>query len=107
MRDPILAPAAAAAVLALAAVLLPPARAEGGPGAGAGVGAAELDAHADAVRSRLEGRGFTVVVEPPFVVVGDEAPATVRRRAATTLRWAVSRLERQFFPRRPDRVIEI
>ena len=91
------APASLAAVVALACAA--PARAQ--------PMADDLDAHAAVVRDRLDGRGFTVLVEPPFVVIGDEAPAKVRRRAETTLRWAVSRLEKQFFPRRPDRVIEI
>ena len=43
-------------------------------------------------------KGFTVVEEAPFVVVGDEDPATVRRRARGTVRWARDLLRAQYFP---------
>jgi len=51
--------------------------------------------------------GFTIVVEPPFVVLGDEAPAMVRKRAASTVRWAVERLKRAYFAKDPDRILNI
>ena len=51
--------------------------------------------------------GFTVVVEPPFVVIGDEAPAMVRRRARETVRWAVQRLKALYFEKDPDRILDI
>jgi hypothetical protein len=41
--------------------------------------------------------GFTVVEEAPFVVIGDEAPADVRRRARSTVRWARDLLKKQYF----------
>jgi hypothetical protein len=53
------------------------------------------------------GPGFTVVIEPPFVVVGDEAPATVRERASTTVRWAVEKLKKDFFTRDPDKILTV
>jgi len=47
------------------------------------------------------------VVEPPFVVLGDEAPETVRLRAERTVRWAVERLKADYFDRDPADVITI
>src|SRR3712207_7940567 len=45
--------------------------------------------HVAALEKRLPpGGGFTVVVEPPFVVVGDGPAAAVREHAAGTVRWA-------------------
>jgi hypothetical protein len=41
---------------------------------------------------------FTVVEQAPFVVAGDEDPATVRRRARSTVRWARDLLREQYFP---------
>ena len=38
----------------------------------------ELDARKAALEKKLAGQGYTVVVEPPFVVIGDEAPAQVK-----------------------------
>ena len=49
---------------------------------------------------------FTVVIEPPFVVVGDEAPPQVRRRAEV-VRWTVAMLRRDFFSEDPTRIITI
>jgi hypothetical protein len=51
--------------------------------------------------------GFTVVPQPPFVVIGDETPATVRTRATNTVKWAVDRLKREYFERDPLVVIDI
>jgi hypothetical protein len=65
-----------------------------------------VEARAEALRARLP-RKFTVVVERPFVVIGDEAPDRVRTRAARTVRWAVDRLRRDYFPDDPAEVIEI
>jgi hypothetical protein len=51
---------------------------------------------AAALAARHAGRGFTVIVEPPFVLVGDEAPARVRERART-VRWTRELLRKDFF----------
>lgn len=67
----------------------------------------QLDARAAALRTRLKGAGFTVVVEPPFVVVGDEGARMVGKRASGILRWAITRYEADLFAKAPDKVIEI
>jgi hypothetical protein len=51
--------------------------------------------------------GFTVVVEPPFVVVGDEDPKVVKTRAARTVRTYSRALERDYFARQPDEIYTI
>jgi hypothetical protein len=51
--------------------------------------------------------GFTVIVQPPFVVLGDESPETVRRRATHTVKWAVDKLKQDYFQRDPLEVIDI
>ena len=52
-------------------------------------------------------RGYTVLVEPPFVVVGDGPPDAVRQRAAGTVRWTVRKLEQDFFDQRPKRILDV
>lgn len=64
------------------------------------------------MRGRLEQAGvdagsFHMVVQPPFVVAGDEEPARVELRAERTVGWAVARLEEAYFAREPAEVIEI
>jgi hypothetical protein len=48
-----------------------------------------------------------VVVEKPFVVIGDEEPRVVRDRVAGTVRWAAVRLRRGFFDRDPEGILEV
>ncbi len=48
-----------------------------------------------------------MVVEPPFVVIGDESPEQVAARAEGTVRWAVERLRVEYFARDPDELTEI
>lgn len=51
--------------------------------------------------------GFTLVVQTPFVVVGDEAPDLVRRRAVQTVQWAVEKLKQDYFKQDPEEIIDI
>jgi hypothetical protein len=52
--------------------------------------------------------GFAVVVEKPFVVVGDETPERVRVRAAQTVKWAVDRLKALYgFENDPAEILDI
>ncbi|MFZ6177496.1 hypothetical protein [Nannocystis pusilla] len=68
---------------------------------------AALDARADELRERHADRGFTVLVEPPFVVIGDESPAEVQRRADRTIHGSVLRLKQDYFARDPARIIDV
>lgn len=67
----------------------------------------ELKTRQGELEKKLKGQGFTVVIEAPFVVVGDEGAATVKQRATGFLRWSVKLLEQDFFSKRPDKVIEV
>jgi hypothetical protein len=69
--------------------------------------AEQLAARRAALETRLHGQGFTVVVEPPFVVIGDESPGTVKHHAAGILRWSIHLLEAEYFSKRPSKLIEI
>jgi hypothetical protein len=69
--------------------------------------AEELTERQAALEAKLRGQGFTVVVEPPFVVVGDESPGTVKHHAAGILRWSIHLLEAEYFKQRPNKLIEI
>ena len=66
----------------------------------------DYDRHVARLRERLPD-GFTIVVQEPFVVIGDEAPDVVRRRARDTVGWAVTRLKRAYFPRDPGHILDI
>ena len=76
------------------------------PSAPAGHSPADFAQHVMKLRKRLP-PGFTVVVEPPFVVVGNDSPDRVATRAQGTVRWAVSRLKRDFFTKDPAKILDI
>jgi hypothetical protein len=67
----------------------------------------DCEARARAVRERVQGQGFHVLVEEPFVVAGDGGKAAVERAAVQTVRWAVKLLKQDFFQKEPDRALEI
>ncbi|MCA9691820.1 MAG: hypothetical protein KC636_19605, partial [Myxococcales bacterium] len=58
-----------------------------------------------ALRARLGGRGFTVRVEEPFVVVGDLAPADLAAFSTRVIRWAVDHLRALYFEEDPVELI--
>ena len=51
--------------------------------------------------------GFSIVVAAPFVVVGNGGPAAVSQSAEHTVKFAVSRLKADFFPKDPDPIIDV
>ena len=67
---------------------------------------ADFAQHVMMLKQRLP-PGLSVVIESPFVVIGDESPEMVRQRARRTVRWAVERLKAAYFSRDPKRIIDI
>ena len=68
---------------------------------------ADFCQHIMKLKEKLPGPGFTVLVQPPFVVIGDEAPATVRRRSTDTVAWAVESLRAAYFEKDPDEILDV
>ncbi len=66
----------------------------------------DLSAHVAALRKRIPS-DFTVVIQRPFVVWGDEPASVVQRRAANTVKWAVDKLKQDYFKRDPAEIIDI
>jgi hypothetical protein len=51
--------------------------------------------------------GFTVVLQRPFVVIGDEKPEAVRDRAKHTVAWFVDHIRRLYFKKAPPKIYDI
>jgi hypothetical protein len=66
----------------------------------------DYDTHLKALKKKTP-PGFTIIVEKPFVVIGDEAADIVRKRATATIRWAVKRLKSDYFNKDPDEIVDI
>jgi hypothetical protein len=68
---------------------------------------AEFEAHVAQLKKRLPSKDFTIVVQPPFVVVGDEPADVVQWRADGTIKWAVEKLKQDYFSKDPEEILDI
>jgi hypothetical protein len=69
--------------------------------------AADYAQHIMRLKSRLPSDDFTVLIQHPFVVVGDESNEVVQRRAEQTIHWATKRLKAQYFSKDPNQILDI
>jgi hypothetical protein len=68
---------------------------------------AEFEVHVAQLKKRLPSKEFTIVVQPPFVVVGDEPAEAVKDRADGTIKWAVEKLKQDYFTDDPKEILDI
>ena len=68
---------------------------------------ADYAQHIRKLKSKLPNDNFKIVIQKPFVVVGDEELATVKRRAANTVGWAVTKLKRSYFTKDPKYILDV
>ena len=68
---------------------------------------ADFAEHLRVLRPKIPATGFTIVIVPPFVVLGDESPEVVRRRSRETVKWAVDRLKEAYFTKDPKEILDI
>ena len=67
----------------------------------------DFEKHVAQLKKRLPSKDFTVVVQPPFVVVGDGPAEEVRRRADDTVKWTVDKLKQDYFTEDPKEILDI
>jgi len=68
---------------------------------------ADFDEHVEQLQKKVPSKGFTVVVTPPFIVIGDEEPYIVRQRSEGTVKWAVEKLKKAYFKQDPRQILDI
>ena len=66
----------------------------------------DFETHAQQLQQKY-GDEFTVVIEKPFVVIGDGPAKNVKRWATGTIRWAVAQVKNEYFKNDPDHIINI
>ena len=69
--------------------------------------AADFNLHVAQVKKRLPSNDFTVLIQPPFVVIGDGPASEVKRRADDTVKWTVDKLKQDYFTKDPAEIIDI
>ena len=68
---------------------------------------AEFSRHINDLKKRLPSTEFSIVTQPPFVVVGDEPKNVVQQHAEETIKWAVDKLKQDFFTNDPAEILDI
>jgi hypothetical protein len=68
---------------------------------------ADYNKHIEKLKKQLPHEGFSIVVQKPFVVIGDEPLETVQMRAERTVKWAVDHLKREYFNEDPNEILNI
>jgi hypothetical protein len=69
-------------------------------------GSLEFEAHVAELK-RTTSDDFTIIIEKPFVVIGDQSPDQVKQWATGTIRWAVKQIKESYFGHDPDHIINI
>jgi hypothetical protein len=67
----------------------------------------DFDRHVTELKKRLPSKDFSIVVQRPFVVIGDEPEAVVKEWAEGTVKWTVDKLKQDFFTEDPKEIIDI
>jgi hypothetical protein len=63
--------------------------------------------HVEQLKKKLPSADFTIVVQPPFVVIGDEPADVVKEHSERTVKWAVDKLKRDYFSKDPKDILDI
>lgn len=67
---------------------------------------ADFASHVEQLKKKIPGGGFTIIIQSPFVVIGDGTPAAVKSQAET-VRWAVEKLKQDYFEKDPAEILDI
>ena len=67
----------------------------------------DFDAHVAELKKKLPSGDFSIIVQPPFVVVGDESAEVVKEHSERTVKWAVDKLKQDYFTKDPKEILDI
>src|SRR5262245_31928845 len=68
---------------------------------------ADFNAHVEQLKKRLPSADFTIIIQRPFVVIGDESPEEVKAHSERTVKWAVDKLKQDYFTNDPNDITDI
>jgi hypothetical protein len=67
----------------------------------------DFAAHIEQLKKKLPSSEFSIVIQPPFVVVGDESADAVKEHSEHTVKWAVEKLKQDYFTKDPQEILDI
>ena len=68
---------------------------------------ADFAAHVEQLKKKLPSEDFTIIIQPPFVVIGDEPADDVKGHSEHTVKWAVDKLKQEYFTQDPKEILDI
>lgn len=68
---------------------------------------ADFSTHVEQLKKKLPSKEFSIVIQRPFVVIGDEPAEAVKQHAESTVKWAVDKLKQDFFSKDPNEILDI
>lgn len=68
---------------------------------------ADFASHVEQLKKKLPSKEFSIVIQRPFVVIGDESAEAVKEQAESTVKWAVDKLKQDFFTKDPNEILDI
>lgn len=76
------------------------------PKAGGGFTDADYARHIMKLKPTVP-EGFSIVLQKPFVVIGDEGASMVRYRAEHTVKWFSDRIRKLYFKKEPPKIYDV
>jgi hypothetical protein len=68
---------------------------------------ADFATHVEQLKKKLPSGDFTIIIQRPFVVIGDESAEAVKEHSEKTVKWAVDKLKQDFFTKDPKDILDI
>jgi hypothetical protein len=68
---------------------------------------ADFARHVEQLKKKLPSNEFSIVIQRPFVVIGDEPVEVVKEHSVNTVKWAVDKLKQDFFSKDPKEILDI
>ncbi|MEO6390283.1 MAG: hypothetical protein ABIP75_00445 [Pyrinomonadaceae bacterium] len=76
-------------------------------GRSAGFTDAQYQAHIVLLKKKFPNHDFNYVIQPPFIVIGNDTPSVVQQHAERTVKWAVDKLKQDYFTSDPASILDI
>jgi hypothetical protein len=67
----------------------------------------DFAAHVERLKKKLPSSDFSIVIQPPFVVIGDQSPDIVQEHSERTVKWGVDKLKQDYFTKDPKEILDI
>src|ERR1044072_6881666 len=67
----------------------------------------DFAAHVEQIKKKVPSSDFSIIIQRPFVVIGDESPDVVKEHSGRTVKWAVDKLKQDYFTKDPKEILDI